>query len=285
MKAMSGIERRPLFVQDQREGAAALTAAERAELMETEAGAMSTKWNMDAKLAQGKLGTFGEDVMVVDRSKSIAVVADGMSNGSDSFEIARRAAHRAEAILQTVDEAGFDSMDQIRWFVEGDLNNILVDINSMDQLSKGGTTLLACRYFPKFDAMIMIDIGDCEAVLTTGQDTLALKQVDHQVKTPSHIGKAVSGSASFVHQSAEQLVKIVSLAEFRRAHPDETIHLLMATDGLYNNTGRSLSDQASEIVEHGVRTIVKQVGSNTDDIVLIDIDLSLPAVEQRQAVA
>lgn len=285
MRAMSNIERRPLLVQDQREGAAALTEAERAELMNTEAGAMSTKWNGDAKLTQGKLGTFGEDVMVVDHSQSLAVVADGMSNGSDSFEVARRAAHQAEAILRRVDAAGFDSMDQIRFFVEGDLGDILVDIDSMDQFSRGGTTLLACRYFPKFDAMIMIDIGDCEAVLTTGQDTLALKQVDRAAKTPSHIGKAVSGSASFTHPAKEQIVTVVSLAEFRRAHTDETIHLLMATDGLYNNTGQSLSDQANEIVKHGVRTIVKQVGSSRDDIVLIDIDLSLPAVEQRQAVA
>jgi len=255
-----------------------LTEAETRFEIQT-AGSMKPNWLKDSKM-NGKIGRFGQDCLRFDRKKGIGVVADGMSTGVDSYEVARRTSRQAERILQALNEDSFSTLDQVTQAIEQQLPAILNEVNGMEAFSIGGSTLLACRYLEKFDAVALIDLGDCEAGVVAGQDFFSLKNSSVDLKSPPNITKKQNGKASFSQMPA---VTAVSLAEFRAAHPEQDMHLVMSTDGLKNNSKQSLEMFAQKITTEGANKVIDEVGSDKDDITLIS--LKLPKKHERQRLA
>lgn len=245
------------------------------------AGAMKSAWSGSDELKEGKLGKFGQDVILIDRSKRIGVVADGTSSLEDSYEIAKRVAHQSELLLQNVDETEF-TLEEIKFFLQGQLGEILANLDTVDQKLNGSCAVLAARYFEKFDAVVMIDLGDCEAVIRVGSKTIPINNYIVESTTLNYHFRKIAGRPAVLDNPGEtNVVHSVSLADLRNTYPDTPIHLLLSTDGLKNNSGKRLQDQSGEVVERGVRAVVEQFKQRKDDITIIDMDLSLPAVEQR----
>ncbi|EKD78426.1 MAG: hypothetical protein ACD_41C00348G0009 [uncultured bacterium] len=251
-------------------------------------GVMKADWEKSQRRRDGKLGKYGQDCLRIDVNKGIGVVADGNSSSGHSYEVARRASRAAKEILQNVDEELYRSVDEIRWFVDGELNAILHAVNEMDPFLTGGTTLLAARYIKKFDAVLMIAVGDTEACVVAGQDTLPLRKNERSSGALEHTSgiRKIQNDAPLIQKNAdEQVVTVASLAEFRRTHPGLELHLALATDGCINNTGKSLDQVAVELVQHGPRALTEGM-LRKDDLVLIDMALPTPTVDyQVQKVA
>ncbi|MBI4406868.1 MAG: hypothetical protein HY565_00015 [Candidatus Kerfeldbacteria bacterium] len=247
------------------------------------AGAMKTLWRGSNEFNEGRLGKFGQDVMLIDRSKRIGVVADGTSGLKDSYEISRRVAQTAESLLQNIDENEF-TLEEIKFLLQGEIDEILANLDAAGQELNGSCAVLAVRYLEKFDAVVMIDLGDCEGVLSVGSKIISIKNRIPESTTLDYAFKKISGKPAMVENPGLlDVVHTVSLTELRKRYPDMPIHLLLSTDGLKNNSGKRLQDQAQTVIDHGVQATVQQFEKRKDDITIIDMDLSLPAVAQQQA--
>lgn len=256
------------------------------------AGAMKN-WQGEIAERTGKLGKYGQDC--VRSGDGIIVVADGMSNGADSFEIARRASRRAQAILEDIPLELCHSLEEAQLFVNGKLDTMLHDIKNMPVGESGGTTLLAARYLEKFDAMIMIDIGDCEVVAVAGNHVEMLKPPLEHSNHPDAItlgfrtlrkdGKPITHKnleneisdwdhkplqpkdfyveniTKFKRETDRPFVYSYNLAELRQANPDQPIHILLSSDGLQNTTGQALEQLAVDIVAKGPKQFIHDIGS------------------------
>lgn len=252
------------------------------------AGGMKN-WSDTLADEQGKLGKYGQDCVRSNPETGTITVADGMSSGVDSFEIARRATRRAQEILDDIPLELCATEQEVKFFVQGHLGGILNEINALPSETFGGTTLLVTRYLEKFDAIVMIDIGDCEACAVADSDVLPIKSVPETMKTPPHISK-VGGDGltvpEFIGVDVSTIVKIVSLREFRQAHPNESIQILLTTDGLKNNSGKTLEQQALKIVEKGTTAVVAEVGTSKDDMTILKLTIPpLEAVKAKEVAA
>lgn len=256
------------------------------------AGTMKPAWNTDPD-RKGKLGKFGQDC--ARSADGIAVVADGMSNGTDSYEMARRVSRRAQAIMEDIPVDLCDSLTEVQVFVNGELDGFLEEINHLPLEANGGTTLLAARYLEKFDAVIMIDIGDCEAVAVIGENVETLKPPLGHDNKPDGIVKGrrverkdgqmifsdnykdevdrfgkklkpedfiINNATTFRRETDRPFVRVFSLAELRERYPDLPIEILLATDGVQNCTSKTLAEAAPEIMEVGLQGIIDRINDD-----------------------
>jgi hypothetical protein len=92
----------------------------------------------------------------------------------------------------------------------------------------------------------------------------------HMQKFPDKLG-------AIVDSQDVPRIRIIQLADFRRKHPGQPIHFLVCSDGLKNNSGQSLQQQAPQIVRDGVAATVERVKSQKDDLTIVDIDLGAAA--------
>ncbi len=255
------------------------------------AGAMK-KW--EGKFAEGKgeLGKYGQDCIRSNPELAIGVIADGSSTGVDSYEVARRASRRAENILEDLPLDACDSLEAVEFFLDGALEKILEEIRQMPEAMMGATTLLATRYIEKFDAVVMIDIGDCEAVAVVGDAVIPLKpplehsnltdSITKSVETLRKDGKPITNIniedetggiwndkplgpkdfykaavSRFKRATNRPFVRSFSLAELRLTHPNLPIQILLASDGLQNTTGQTLEQQAKDIATKGPKKFLR----------------------------
>lgn len=233
-------------------------AIETEDLFPTEIAGAMKKWTGTVVERQGKLGKYGQDCARSNPETGTTAIADGLSDGVDSYEMARKATRRAQAILEDIPLESCPTVEEVQFYIQGELDTILDEVRgSIGQW--GGTTLLASRFLEKFDALVMIDIGDAEVCAVSDGDLLPIKTVPNSMKSPPHIGMVGKSRVGFRKVDKATLVKVVSLREFRAAHPNKPVHLLFTTDGLKNTTGKSLSEVAHDIVAKGPHQYVRYV--------------------------
>lgn len=257
------------------------TSVETNRLPETSiqlAGASKPAWVGEVRFAQHKLGKYGQDVVLIDRHKGSGVVADGTSTMPDSALVAATVARVAESVLHNIPEEITDDLNQVQWYAEAAIQNtILSALHDLPLATIGSTTLFAARHLKKFDVLVVIEIGDCEAVLATATGAERISRVVARKGDIPHIQKLEGRDAKIVDPERKPLVRIVRLADFRRNHPNEPIHLVASTDGFINNAGEGLAQQASRVVRDGAASTVQRVGSQADDLVLFDMELTATA--------
>lgn len=116
------------------------------------------------------LNRLGEDYVELDPSINAMVVCDGNSTGECSADAARLVAQRAMEIFRGIPSDA--SLEAAQTYVNGRVSELASVLDSLE--SNGGTTVLAARYFPEFNAAVLIDIGDCEAYITNQDGTKRL---------------------------------------------------------------------------------------------------------------
>ncbi len=294
------------FVENQSE-----ETLEAAENFPTElAGGIKKSWQGQGVERMGKLGRFGQDVLRANPELGIGVVADGASTGPDSYEIARRSSRRAEALLEDLPIEQFQTLEQLEQHLEVNLQVLLDEIKAMPAAAIGATTLLAARYIEKFDAVVMIDIGDCEGAVVIGDQVINLKEnfvhsrandflqkgivmkqkekikgvdLNGPVEVSSGGDAAVISKVEIKKVTKRPLVHSLSLKNLRVGRERLPIHVLLASDGWQNNRGKTLVESAQEIMAKGVQAAVAEVGTEQDDLTLLK--MALPGLIPVKAAA
>lgn len=240
----------------------------------TMGGCIKPAWLSDERFEQYQFGTFGQDVLLVDHHNGSVVVADGTSTFPDLYSVANVTAHACEDMLANVSEEFADNLEQLQWYAEAAEGTIITALEELPPSTIGSTAVFAARYFRKFDALVVIEIGDCEAALATADAVQGISYTVPRSGALPHIQKNKHQLAAVVDPQKKPLVRVVSVTEFRRAHPNRTIHLVGGSDGLHNNSGLTLEQQARAIVRDGVQTTLKHCALQKDDMTLFDLELN-----------
>lgn len=200
-----------------------------------------------SEIGPHKLGKFGQDVIRANRKNGTLIVADGVSTFPDSFTTARVASLAAERIFAEIPKT-LRSLNAIQQWVASRIPDI---VHSLDTTTENGaTTLLASKYLPEFDALITIDIGDCQYTLMAGNTVVPIQARGKHTNTPPTIAR-VHGKSKLTSHTTSHLdrVRVIDLSQVRNTYPYQKIRLIHATDGLENNTGKSIEELATELLD------------------------------------
>ncbi len=202
------------------------------------------------------LNKLGEDYVELDPTINAMVVCDGNSTGECSADAARLVAQRALEIFRGIPSGA--SLEDARVYVQGRVLELATILDSLE--SNGGTTVLAARYFPEFNAAVLIDIGDCEAYITNQEGTKRLaSSVDGERSTDSvqlTLARGSNGKGGIADSrklKKGEFVRTVPLL------PGEALSLI--TDGPRNNlTEKTSVDGLEKVVNQLAQPIT--IGEN-----------------------
>lgn len=202
------------------------------------------------------LNKLGEDYVELDPSINAMVVCDGNSSGECSADAARLVAQRTMEIFRGIPAGA--SLEAAQAYVSGRVSELGTILDSLE--SNGGTTVLAARYFPEFNAAVLIDIGDCEAYVTDQEGTKRLassldgeKSTDSLKLTLTRGDNGKGGISDSRELKKNGFVRSVALL------PGEALSLI--TDGPRNNLAEKGGAKGLEKV---INQVVKPVTTGED---------------------
>lgn len=233
------------------------------------------KPRLNQEFKSGQLGRFGQDVLRADRKRGTLTVADGVSSAPDSYEVARRVSFRADQLLQAIPDH-LQSVKAIQQWVAERLPELATVLQTMDGF--GATTVLATRYLDWCDALVSIDIGDCQQALVAGDQVYALQPEQKHTNTPDTILKSKQKSqiSSRNNKIFTEYVRVTPLQEFRTKHPGVELRLLQSSDGIENNTGEHLVTAAQRMLGRDLESILLEFNKGKDDIAIGEMTLPVP---------
>lgn len=216
------------------------------------------------------IGEYGQDALHVDEEYGIISSADGMSAFDDSWAAAEVASVTAVDLLRTI--PGGALAQQIERVLNSQLYTIVDAVNTVEQ--NCASTLLATRYLPWLDAVVIIDMGDGDIALDNGEEVFSLKKRKQKVinKARSSSGNRTSriekrNGPAILHDKSggtHQFVRVIPLAQYRVEGKPLTLGI--ASDGIEENQGGSLEKQMQAIIANGLNQTLDSLPMRADDM-------------------
>lgn len=193
------------------------------------------------------LNRLGEDYVELDPSINAMVVCDGNSTGECSADAARLVAQRTMEIFRGIPSGA--SFEDAQAYVNDRVSELVTILDGLE--SNGGTTVLAARYFPEFNAAVLIDIGDCEAYVTNQEGTKRLASSLDGEQSSNSVSLTINrGDNGKGRISDSRKLKVNDFVRTVSVLPGEALSLI--TDGPRNNFAEKGGAGSLEKVMHQV---------------------------------
>jgi len=221
----------------------------------------------------------GEDASIYNPDTGTAVVIDGISSGQrqTTLEIVKKLAVKLMKILES-ERIDFNP------------NELLTELDNIE--GAGGAMVLGARYLPETDQLILVDIGNCQAALGSGNTFTDIK-INPAVKTgrrepvavikPKARPPKLNDDRPSVQQS---YLQVIDLKKWKLDHgivKDKGLTLLLGSDGYEESVGKNLVQAAPVIKQLGIERTVQAIDSK-DDITIIMMELT-PSVAAEKVAA